>query len=87
MRNVSCFLKRARMNVSFFLKRACMTVAALCGLAFSSTVVFAASTTGAIASTDIVTDTAIANITIVGLAMIGVVLVKFGIKAAKSMIN
>ena len=38
-------------------------------------------------ATNIPTATAIGNITLVGIAMIGVVLAKFGIKAAKSMIN
>ena len=42
---------------------------------------------GTITAAQVPTDDVIANITLVGLAMIGVVLAKFGIKAAKSMIS
>ena len=74
-------------NASGLFKKVCVLLMAFGVVVFNSALVFAEAKPGELIATNIPTDLAIGNITLVGIAMIGVVLVKFGIKAAKSMIN
>jgi len=76
-------------NVPGLLKKGFVSLMALGVVSFNSALVFAAEpvTAGKLTIAQIPTATAIENITLVGIAMISVVIVKYGIKAAKSMIN
>ena len=57
------------------------------GFYMSVSIAMAAEPTAKLVATDIPTGDVLSNIILVGLAMIGLVLAKFGIKAAKSMIS
>jgi len=78
-------------KVTRLYNRFVVSLMAFGAVVFSPAWVFAVVTTVAdpakLTATNIPTATAISNVTLVGIAMIGVVIAKYGIKAAKSMIS